>query len=379
MFKILNEHHTYLADRVRLESWERALRVVVKPGAVAVDLGAGTGILGLLACRCGAARVHVIDKDGILGLACELAAANGVAERMRYYREHSSAVELPERADVVFGDQVGYWGFQNGYVEYFSDACRRFLKPGGIVMPATIDLMLAPVHAPASFAWVEFWSSRPAGFDFTPARERAHNACIIENLEPGAVAADPVRVGTLDPAHPRYVFQDLTAEFAANENAVWHGLGGWVEAHLAPGVTMTNAPVAHAIDRRQIFLPFAAPLELRAGSRVRAFVDLHIREDLLSWRIEILAPGANAPEVLPRQSTFQSLLLAPEDLARTRSGYRPSLSPRGAAIRDALTWFDGGRTPEEIAQALRERHPAHFPEPADALTFVTALVRAHGR
>jgi len=312
-------------------------------------------------------------------LARELATANGFAERMRYYHEHSSAVELPERVDVVFGDQVGSWGFQHGYVEYFSDACRRFLKPGGIVMPATIDLMLAPVHAPASFAWVEFWSSRPAGFDCAPAREKAQYACLRENFKPDAVAAEPVRVGTLDPAQPRYDFQDLTAEFIAPTDALWHGLGGWVDAHLAPGVTMTNAPVARAIDRQQIFLPFTAPLALRAGSRVRAFVDLRIRENLLSWWLEILAPGATEPQVLPRQSTFQALLLAPEDLAKTRAGHRPTLSPCGAALRDALTWFDGGHTPEDIAAMLRQRHPTRFSEPADALAFVTTLVHTHGR
>ena len=55
MSLVLDEHREYLSDRNRLDVYARAIAELVKPGAVVVDLGAGTGIMGLLACRAGAA------------------------------------------------------------------------------------------------------------------------------------------------------------------------------------------------------------------------------------------------------------------------------------------------------------------------------------
>ncbi len=53
----LREHMGYVSDAHRLAIYRRAMVAVVKPGDVVLDLGAGTGILGVLACQAGAARV----------------------------------------------------------------------------------------------------------------------------------------------------------------------------------------------------------------------------------------------------------------------------------------------------------------------------------
>ena len=48
------------ADPARMRAYEEALRRTVKPGCVVVDVGAGTGIFSIWACKLGAARVHAI-------------------------------------------------------------------------------------------------------------------------------------------------------------------------------------------------------------------------------------------------------------------------------------------------------------------------------
>jgi len=53
----LDEHRHLLSDRARLADLQRAVSTLVRPGDVVVDLASGTGILGLMACRDGAARV----------------------------------------------------------------------------------------------------------------------------------------------------------------------------------------------------------------------------------------------------------------------------------------------------------------------------------
>ncbi|MBI2364599.1 MAG: hypothetical protein HYV01_06280 [Deltaproteobacteria bacterium] len=51
MSLVVDEHRQYLADDARISAYRRAIQEVVHPGDVVLDLGAGTGILGLLGAR----------------------------------------------------------------------------------------------------------------------------------------------------------------------------------------------------------------------------------------------------------------------------------------------------------------------------------------
>src|SRR5215475_1775821 len=105
MSLVLDEHRQYLADAARVSAFRQAIEEIVTPGDVVLDLGAGTGILGLMACRAGAKRVY-----------------------------------------VVLADQIGRFGLESGILEYFGDARARFLKPDGLMVPSEIRLVVAPVE-----------------------------------------------------------------------------------------------------------------------------------------------------------------------------------------------------------------------------------------
>src|SRR5687767_9165425 len=96
---ILDEHRRYLADGARTAAYRQAIEEAVRPGAVVLDLGCGTGVLGLLACQAGAGRVYAIDSGGVIELARKLAQANGYADRVTFVKGMSTRVELPERVD----------------------------------------------------------------------------------------------------------------------------------------------------------------------------------------------------------------------------------------------------------------------------------------
>ena len=60
MYNFVEWHVILLNDRARVGAYQRAIDSIVKPGDVVLDVGAGTGVMGLLACRAGAARVYAI-------------------------------------------------------------------------------------------------------------------------------------------------------------------------------------------------------------------------------------------------------------------------------------------------------------------------------
>ena len=98
---IVDEHRHYLEDQVRLTAFRGAIQETVMPGAVVVDLGSGTGILGLLACQAGATRVYSIEESSLIELARDICQANGFADRIRFIKGLSTRVSLPEVPNLI--------------------------------------------------------------------------------------------------------------------------------------------------------------------------------------------------------------------------------------------------------------------------------------
>ena len=64
MAKTLEEHYGYLSDRAKLAQYQAAIERLVRPEHVVMDLGCGTGLLGLMALRAGAQKVLFVDQNG---------------------------------------------------------------------------------------------------------------------------------------------------------------------------------------------------------------------------------------------------------------------------------------------------------------------------
>ena len=257
MSRVIDEHRLYLRDPNRISAYERALGEVVKPGDVVVDLASGTGILGLLACRAGAARVYAIEQDGIAGLAREIARANGFDRVVTSIRGHSRAVSVPEGADVVVCDQIGGFGLEADILERAREVRSRFLKTGGTFVPRRLELVIGAVQLAALHERVTFWATRPAGFDFAPALEVAATTGYPARVRAEHVISAPVVAGTVDLMAEPVLPINISATLVVARDGFLHGIAGWFVAHLSAAVTMTNSPLsADRIRRRPVFLRY---------------------------------------------------------------------------------------------------------------------------
>ena len=65
-------HRTLIADRVRNAAFHEALKSVITPGkTVVADIGAGTGLLGVMAAKLGARDVFLYEAAEVAGVAAE--------------------------------------------------------------------------------------------------------------------------------------------------------------------------------------------------------------------------------------------------------------------------------------------------------------------
>ena len=377
MSRVLDAHRHYLADAVRLSAYESALAEVVRPNDVVLDLGSGTGILGLLACRAGARRVYAIDDGGMAQPARAIAHANGLDDRIRVIDGLSTAIDLPERADLLVTDQIGQFGFNAGIVGYVADARRRLLKPGARLVPSHIDLLVAPVHAPEVADAVNFWSLRPAGFRMDPIHAMTTNSGHPCKLAPEQLLGQPECGGHIDCASDARLIH-VKARVSITRAGTLTGIGGWFSARLSPHVTMSNSPLAdHPIGRRAMVFPIGGEVALGVADRVD--VDMQIRPDdlLVSWTVHAYRSGSPAPIARFRHSTLHGMLLTPQQLHRTRPDYVPTLTARGRARLSVLELCDGRRPLAEIERDVYDRHPSLFEDRAAAALFVAEVVSGY--
>lgn len=375
MSQVLEEHRHYLADRTRIQKFAAAIAHVVKPGDVVIDLGAGTGILGLLALRAGARRVYAIDASPALELARAIAAANGVADRIVFIRDRSTRAQLPERADVVVGDQLGAFGYGAGVLEYFADARARLLKPGGRTIPSMLTFTVAPVESAACRSGVSWWSREIEGFSLAPVTEIAAASSHAVPLAASDLVAAPTRGGSVRCDENPAVLR-IAASMTSNRDATIDGIGAWFEAELGGGVMMTNSPLdADRIDREQLFYPLPHPLAAAKGDHVDIAIVIRPGEPIAQWSVTITAPSGEV-RASGTHSSFAGMLVGAADLARANPTSRPVLSDWGRARQLVLELSDGTRSLEAIEAAVASRFPVLFSDQSAVSRFVAESLDA---
>jgi hypothetical protein len=353
-------HFSLLNDSARVAAYAQAIAATVKPGDVVVDLGAGTGVMALLACRAGAARVYAIEGGGMVEIVRRIVRANRLEDRIVCVYGDSKQVELRERIDVAIADQTGPLGVGGGLFAIFNDARRRLLKPHGTTIPARIDLSVGAAEYPEGWAPIGFWEERPAGFDMSAMRDVARNVGYEIHFSPAQLLSEPARVLSFNLAQPTAATLSGAATLVARRPGTLHGLFGCFSAELAPGISISNSPLGPGtIKRRAWFMPIECPVVLETGDSIGAVVHMMPAEEMVTWKVEVAGRDGVAKDK-STHSTFKGTLIAREELHRMRSDYVPRLSTRGEIERAILELCDGTRSARQIAEEVRQRFPENF-------------------
>ena len=379
MSLIVDEHREYLSDATRLAVFARALAYHVTPQSIVADLGTGSGILAVLACRAGAARVYAIEATGMVQIARAVAEANGLSDRIHVIKGDVAEVALPERVDIMVGDFVGRFGFESGIFESYPAAARTLLKPGGFIIPSEITLSIFPVESTGMHEQVRFWQTPRQGVVVAPAGEWALNTGYPATFGAVALLGDAAEVARVPTTvvPERGVAADV--RMAIRRDGTLHGLGGAFSTELAPGATLTNAPTAvERIARRNVFFPVRAPVPVTAGETVHVRMRILPNDSIVSWTVEVCARDG-AVRMRSAHSTLHGMLIAREDLARARPDFVPVLTRRGNARLTVLALCDGRRTLSEVERGVYDLHRELFETMAEAAAFVAEVTQGYAR
>ncbi|XP_028306421.1 protein arginine N-methyltransferase 9 [Gouania willdenowi] len=128
-------HFLMLNDHRRNLKYQQAIQKAVKSGCTTVlDIGTGTGILGMCAKKAGAAEVYACELSKTMyELACEVLNANGMQSDIKILHMKSLEMEVPKdipyRVSLVVTETVDAGLFGEGIIESLIHAWHHLLLP----------------------------------------------------------------------------------------------------------------------------------------------------------------------------------------------------------------------------------------------------------
>lgn len=279
-------HFNMLRDEPRNTAFDAAIRRAVTPGTHVLDIGAGSGLLSLMAARAGAGRVVACEENpAIADVATRVVAANGYADRIRVVTGNSADLDveadLEGCADVIVSEIVSNNLLAEGVLKSLADASTRLLAPGGQMIPAGGDVMVAL----GSWSAIEERDvAIVEGFDlsgFNALAQVPRNVAVADATL--TLQSQPVPLLSFDftappPREPHRAALSLTTT-----GGPIGGVVQWIRLQLDAEGVYENRPGPDAKSHWGAqYYPFHAPLNLPAGAEVR-IAGVHDGQRLLVW------------------------------------------------------------------------------------------------
>ncbi|KRG89088.1 hypothetical protein GLYMA_20G000400v4 [Glycine max] len=215
----LGIHQEMIKDRVRTDTYRDAIMQHQSfiAGKVVVDVGCGTGILSIFCAQAGAKRVYAIDASDIA----------------------LQDVEINEEVDVIISEWMGYMLLYESMLGSVINARDRWLKPGGLILPSSSTLYMAPVtHTDRYSDSVDFWRN-VYGIDMSAmvslAKQCAFEEPSVETITGENVLTWPHVVKYIDSYSVTIQeLESVTAKFKFNSmmRAPLHGFAFWFDVEF---------------------------------------------------------------------------------------------------------------------------------------------------
>jgi type II protein arginine methyltransferase len=279
-------HFPMLHDDERNAAFDKAIRAAVRPGDRVLDIGSGSGLLAMMAARAGAASVISCEaQPAVAAMAAEIVAANGFAEWIRVIPRQSTDLDveadLGGPVDVVISEVLSANLVGEGVQATMEDATGRLLRPGGRLVPASADIVVALAE------WTDLKPvGQASGFDLGP----------FNRLRQGELGVDGASDALLLRSEPAVLFAFDFAEAARwrSRNAELglvsrggriNGVVQWLRVRLDATTSYANPPgTGFRSHWAPLFHPFDMAITPAAGERVTLGAS-HDSDAVAIWQV----------------------------------------------------------------------------------------------
>ncbi|MBC7603316.1 MAG: 50S ribosomal protein L11 methyltransferase [Ramlibacter sp.] len=268
-------HVPMMNEYERNKAFHDGLAALVTPDKVVFEIGAGSGLLAMMAAKLGAKKVVTCEAVSLIAeTARKIVERNGPQGQVTVLSKPSSEVrigtDLPAKADILVHEIFSSELLGEHVLPAIEDAKARLLKPGGAVLPMAASVMIALVGG--DVLGKNLYVDESFGFDLrafntiNPRKRPIYREDLAPVLMSDAVEAfrfDFVKSSTF-PAAKRQI--DITSRKAG----LCYGVIQWIRVDMVKGVQFENHP-AHPRDVsnwQHTIYSFMEPLALEVGTVV---------------------------------------------------------------------------------------------------------------
>lgn len=288
-------HIPMLNDAPRNDAFQKAIELAVaKHGADAsvLDIGAGSGLLSMMAARAGATSVVCCEHVGVIAeTARTIIERNGYSDSIRVIGKKSDELcvgpDLPVRADILVSEILSSDLLAEGVLATFEDALGRLVNHDATIIPRAVTAKGCLVESAvlSRYAFVDDVS----GFDVSPFSALASQRLPVHGKQTSwrRLSADQDLVH-IDLTAKRHDASINVLPIQITSDGVAMGVMQWMFVDVADGISFANEPDECADGGwLQIVHTFARPIEVRAGETFQLIAG-HDRTSL------ILMPAAES-------------------------------------------------------------------------------------
>jgi protein arginine N-methyltransferase 1 len=305
-------------------AYAAAIRRVVKPGDVVLDLGGGFGRRAVAACRCGAARVFSVQPASTADVARAVLAANQCADRVEVIHDVPSGAPWLDAVTVVIAESGGGLPMHGASLSRYQRHGPPWPRTASTI-PRREVLHAAIVSAPDLLSrHLGPWETLGRRWDMSVPQRMAQNswsACVLDSDQ---FLTEPIAWATVDYADVAVIASRISAllEWRVGAGREGHGVAVWPAVELAEGVVMGNEPGTFVAAIGHAYFPWPEPVVLATGDRVTVALRAEPlatgwESCLWNWSTTVTGVGHPAPG---GRRFVQSTFLGSLDLLASAAG-----------------------------------------------------------
>ena len=374
MFENVFYHRAMLGDHVRMKAYRKGIGEAVTEGDTVADIGTGSGILSFFALEAGASKVYALERNEIIEEAKRLAEINGWNKNIIFLKGASDRIDLPEKVDVIVSELIGHFGLEENLLPYKIDARERFLKQGGRLVPAWLELYLVPIASKEIWEdHIGIWDEAYYGVNLSPVKKHAvAQRYIADCKDKVKLLADPCRISHIDFYKIEKIPHVFEAKYRLHHKGILHGLMGYFKAGLSRNVILSTSAHEPTTHWQQTFFPMEEIISVNKGDSLSCRLNAIPQMNTIYWEWNTRLIRKENEIVSFSQSNLD---ISKEELVVGRRKFRPCLTLEGMIHRKVLDLCDGKRSIGEISDILMKMFPDEIADEKDAMQRTVEIVR----
>lgn len=366
-----------LTDRSRLDGYCNALKSVITPDSVVLDLGAGIGIFSILACEYGAKKVYAVEANPLIKLVKETAVERGYQSRIQILQDFSHSLELEKKANVMVSDIHGGFPLYESSIETIIDARNRLLTKDAILIPSKETIKFAPSQSEKIYKEnVSKFLGEFKGFKVPSSERFVLNRWFSAKDENEILLSESAIFAEIDYRTVDQTSFSSELVWEINQEGSLDGFRGWFESELSRSNLISNSIDKEETTYARPFFPLEQRVDVNSGDIVKVLFTADYEDDeyFWSWRTKIFEQGTkNQLKAEFVQSSLASVFLAPDVALKQSEYFIPSPNKTAEIDLFILNLIDGKTLQGDIAETLVEKYSEKFKTYDDGLNYVSAI------